>query len=237
MPDFAEQFMALALPPLQRGDVEELTRTVRKRFTTLEIAQLLWHARVDVRQVSALTLGMIGGAEAVSVLARALWDEEPDVVEMAEHGLWSIWFRLGKPAACESFARGVELLGEDRLGEALYELKDAIDLDPEFAEARNQLAIVHYLRGEYEASIRACEQCVSLMPSHFGATAGMGHACVQLGRLPEALRHYRRARKIHPKMPGLEDHLASLQERLKATPTHSPLWEEGGRGWQMPPDP
>ncbi|MEM7577706.1 MAG: tetratricopeptide repeat protein [Planctomycetota bacterium] len=226
MPDFAEQFMSLALPPLQRGDAEELSRTVRRRFTSLDIAQLLRHDRVDVRQVSALTLGMLGGADAVGVMARALHDEEPDVVEMAEHGLWSIWFRLGKPEASESFARGVELLGEDRLDEARNELLDAVELDPDFAEARNQLAITHFLRGDYDASIRACESCVSLMPCHFGATAGMGHACVQIGRPADALRHYRRARALHPRMPGLCDHLASLEEQFKNTSTPSPLRED-----------
>ncbi|MEM1445543.1 MAG: tetratricopeptide repeat protein [Planctomycetota bacterium] len=231
MPNFAEQFMALALPPLQRGDAEELSRTVQKRFTALDIAQLLRHERVDVRQVAALTLGMLGGADAVGVMARALHDEEPDVVEMAEHGLWSIWFRLGKPAANESFARGVELLGEDRLDEARQEFSDAIDLDPEFAEARNQLAITHYLIGNYESSIRACEFCVSLMPCHFGATAGMGHACVQLGRLSDALQHYRRAKAIYPAMPGLQEHLASLQERLKDASTPSPLSDDDDSAW------
>ena len=237
MADFAEQFMRLALPPLERGDAEGLARSVQREFTTLDVAQLLQHLRVDVRQVAALTLGMLGGADAVGVMARALHDEQPEVAEMAEHGLWSIWFRLGDPHSSESFARGVELLGEDRLGEALGELRDAIELDPDFAEARNQLAIAHYLRGDYAASIEACEQCVSLMPCHFGATAGMGHACVQLGRLTEALRHYRRARSIHPRMPGLDEHLASLQLRLHDEPTHSPLWEEDGRGWSMPPGP
>ncbi|MEM1097972.1 MAG: tetratricopeptide repeat protein [Planctomycetota bacterium] len=231
MPDFAEQFMALALPPLQRGDAEELSRTVQRRFTTLDIAQLLRHERVDVRQVAALTLGMLGGPDAIGVMARALHDDEPDVVEIAEHGLWSIWFRLGRPESNESFVRGVELLGEDRLDEARSELRDAVQLDPDFAEARNQLAIVHYLEGDYAESIRACEACVSLMPCHFGATAGMGHGCVQLGQLHDAMRHYRRARSVHPRMPGLDEHLATLQYRIDDQPANSPLWEDGrGRG-------
>lgn len=214
MPNFAERFMTLALPSLQSGDADALRRSVGQAYTVPDIAQLVQNRRVDVRQVAALTLGMLGGADAIGVMARALHDDEPDVAEMAEHGLWSIWFRLGKPEASESFARGVELLGEDRLEDALGELHDAAELDPEFAEAHNQLAIAYYLLGRHDESIRSCQRCVALMPCHFGAIAGMGHGHVQRGELGEALRHYRRARSIHPRMPGLEEHLASLEQRL-----------------------
>lgn len=217
MDQLADQFLAATRPALEAGDAEVLAAEVRRHFTTPDIAQLLQHPRVEVRQVAAIVLGLIGGADVVGVLARALHDPEIEVVQMAEHALWSVWFRLGLSSANESFVNGVRLIGEERYAEALAELDDAVAEDPEFAEARNQCAIALYLLERYEESIARCEEAVSLMPCHFGAIAGMGHGYVHGGDLAEALRCYRRARAIHPGLPGIDEHIAEIERRLHAT--------------------
>ncbi len=82
----------------------------------------------------------------------------------------------------------------------MVHLTRAIELDSSFAEAYNQRAIVHYLCERYEQSAVDCQAAVKRMPCHFGAWAGMGHCCVHLGKMDEALKAYERALEINPHM-------------------------------------
>ena len=214
MTDFASRFLDTVRPALAAGDVQALAARLQQDYTTADIAQLLEHRCLDVRQVAAISLGLVGQADVVCVLAKALKDPEPAVVQMTEHAMWSIWFRLGGKASEQSFAAGVRLIEEERYEAALEELDTAIEQDPDFAEAHNQSAIALYLLERYEASVACCEQAVTRMPCHFGAIAGMGHGHVHLGQLDAALGCYRRAQLIHPHLPEIGEHIACLEARL-----------------------
>ena len=88
------------------------------------------------------------------------------------------------------------------------------ELDPKFAEAYNQRAIVHYLREEFRASIDDCHRAVELMPEHFGAWAGAGHNEAHLRRWHCAMKAYERALVINPHMRAIRDAVRELRERL-----------------------
>jgi tetratricopeptide (TPR) repeat protein len=99
------------------------------------------------------------------------------------------------------------------LGTATEHFDRAIAMDCTFAEAYNQRAIVRFLRDQYEESIADCRKTVRLMPSHFGAWAGMGHCFLHLGQMPHALKAYERALAINPHLTGLRETMAEIQAR------------------------
>jgi tetratricopeptide (TPR) repeat protein len=90
----------------------------------------------------------------------------------------------------------------------------AIELDPTFAEAYNQLAIVHYLEERYDESIEQCRKTVELMPCHFGAWAGLGHCHCHSGRLQDALECYEKALSINPHLEGVSQAVEELKQKL-----------------------
>ena len=127
----AKTFLAALRPALSRGDADEVAQAVNGLLDARELAELLQHNEPDVRRVAAFVTGLVGDRCAVGPLSRLLHDYDETVVKMAEHGLWSVWFRDSTAEAAEPFARGVEMLADERLDEALLALRRASELDPD----------------------------------------------------------------------------------------------------------
>ena len=136
---------------------------------------------------------------------------------MAEHALWSIWFRLGAtPVANAALCRGARALGERDFAGAVAHFDAALAADPDFAEAYNQRAIARYLTDDFRASVADCREAVRLMPCHFGALAGMGHCYLHMDKLHHALRCYRRALDVYPHLEEVRQSVAEIERRLLA---------------------
>ncbi len=210
----ADEFLRAVTPALDRGDVEALRDEVNRRWVPADLCCLLTHADLDTRRTAVVTLGVVGDRGVVGCLTRCLHDDDAQVHQFAEDALWSIWFRSGKCAAAEAFREGVVALTEDDFPAAIAAFNRALDLDPDFAEAYNQLAIAHYLSGEWDASMSACRQVLALMPTHFGAMAGLGHCYAHRGELPQAIDCYRRALVINPRMSPIADAKKRLEAQL-----------------------
>ncbi len=210
-------FVSTVRPFLQAKDQSGLADLVRAKWSRDEIARLLDSSDVDARKVAALCLGLVGGRKCVDRLCPKLSDPDPVVHQMAEHALWSIWFRLGAtPAANRDLCRGARALGDRDFARAVRHFDAALVADPGFAEAYNQRAIALYLTDDFAASIDDCREAVRLMPCHFGAWAGMGHCHLHLDQLDHALRAYRRALDIYPHLSDVRQAIAEIRQRLAA---------------------
>jgi len=199
----ATEFLNVVRAPLAQGDAAQLAHAVRIRWRPSELAPLLRDPSVDVRRVAAVTLGLIGKEKSTPYLIRALRDEDLQVNQMAEHGLWSIWFRSGDPKAAKPFREGVALLSDESYDFAISKFQESIRLDPQFPEAHNQCAVAHYFVAQWEEAIGECRKTIELIPSHFGAISGIGHCYTQMDNLPQALRCYRWALRINPRMQAI----------------------------------
>ncbi len=210
-----QAFLNATLPALKSCDAATLAKTVLDRWTPAQVCRLIKHEQVDVRRVATVTMGMIGNMSHVNCLSNALTDSDRQVNQMAEHALWSIWFRSGSSQAAGPFREGLSLLAADKPEQAKEQFQRAAAIDPTFAEAHNQCAIACFLAGDYKESIKAARKAIQLVPKHFGAIAGMGHCFAQLGELGMALRCYRRARRVNPQLDGIAQTIASLQTKIK----------------------
>ena len=204
-------------PALADGKLAEALETVRKRWTTPQLIELLSHNSSDVRKVAALSLGLIGDKRAVQPLAVALHDTDAMVTQVAEHALWSVWFRLGKCAAICLVKHGNCHLHHGNYDVAVEKYSQAIAADPEFAEAYNQRAIAHYLGERFEQSVADCEATLARIPQHFGAMAGKGHCYAHLKQWPDARRCYRLALAIHPRLDGVAATLHQIDDLLRSS--------------------
>ena len=210
----AEEFISTLQPSLSQGRLAEALEYVRNRWTCPQILSLLEHKSPDVRKVAALALSLVGDRSAIIPLAIALHDKDAMVSQMAEHGLWAIWFRLGKPAAVNLVKCGNSHMHHGNNECAIEKFSQALNEDPTFAEAYNQRAIAHYLNERFEESIADCKAALALMPQHFGAMSGMGHCYAHLGQWSEAKRCYRLTLAIHPRLEGIEASLQQIDQLL-----------------------
>ena len=209
------EFMKVTLPALQKGDPADVARTVTLRWRPREICKLLDHKDPNVRRVAAVTLGLVGDRKIISCLTLALKDPDEQVNQMAEHSLWAIWFRACDSRAGQPFREGVGFLSREAYELAIGCFEKAILIDPDFAEAYNQCATAHLSLYEWPRAIEDAGKAVRLMPMHFGAIAGMGHAYTQMGQLDKAVSCYRRALDINPRMSAVSRMLNRLEQRHK----------------------
>jgi len=191
-------FVELVREPLQRRDTDALARLIQERWSHGQIVRLLQSSDADARKLAALALGFVGDRRSITALASCLKDSDPMVNQMAEHALWTVWFRSGSQEAQERVQRGSDLLSTKQFVLALKEFSSAIDIDPTYAEARNQRALTYYFMEDFMASIEDGQTVVQLMPSHFGAWAGLGHCHAHRGDAHHAVICYRRALGINP---------------------------------------
>ncbi len=207
------KFVKIVQPLLERQDLEGLVATLKKNWTKDQICGLLHDSNGDVKKVAALAIGFVGCKRCLSDLADLLKDPDPVMNEMAEHAMWSIWFRGSTPDANNQLARGAQALNQRELEQAIHHFNKALAIDPEFPEAFNQRAIAHYLAERYEHSILDCRRAIERNPFHFGAWAGMGHSHAHLNCFIQAIDCYERALDINPRLDGVQSTLDELREQ------------------------
>ncbi len=212
----AEDFMGVVGPLLDGGEPTRLAAAITARWRPRQLGPLLRHEGVEVRRLAALALGLVGDSSVTACLTRALRDADEQVHQMAEHGLWSIWFRGGDPEAYEPFRAGVAQLDAGAYKSAIEQFCRATAIDPDFSEAFNQTAIAQYLLGRWRGALDNCRHVISQVPCHFGALTGMGHSHAELGDLGQALECYRRSLSVNPRMPGIIGAVRRLEARLGA---------------------
>lgn len=209
----ASDFVARVQPLLEKQDLTGLLELLHSRWTYDQLKHLLAHSDHDARKVAMLALALVGGPCCIPTLVERLKDPEPCANQMAEHALWSIWFRSGSQKANCLLKRGSAALEQKDFSEAEALLTKAIEADPSFSEAYDQRAIVRYLTERYRDAIDDFKATVDRMPVHFGAWAGMGHCYAHLGQTIEAIRCYRKALDINPHLEGIAETIKELRRR------------------------
>lgn len=199
---------------LEGQNVQGLHSFLCSRYTPEEITALLSGPNDDARKVAALALSLVGGKCCVKDLSRQLCHPDPMVNQMAEHALWSIWFRCGSAEANQELCRGTRAMNRRDFDGAIEHFTRAIASDAGFAEAYNQRAIAYYLTERYDSSIEDCRRTVERMECHFGAWAGMGHCLAHEGRLAEAVVSYDKALAINPHLEGIRQVVRELRQNL-----------------------
>lgn len=134
----------------------------------------------------------------INALLEDLKNSNESIRNRATAELWRIWFHQKGQYGLELLERSQILLavGDTIQAEAL--LTQAIEEQPDFAEAWNQRAVLYYSLGEYEKSLDDCQQVIRLNPVHFGALHGLGLCHAALGNYRAAIRVFRKALDIQP---------------------------------------
>ncbi len=208
------EFVEAVQPVLERQDLTGLLALLKSRWTALQIVSLLSCPDDDARKVAALSLSLVGGTCCLGELASQLKDPDLMINQMAEHAIWSIWFRGGTPEANHQLCRGAEAISRGEHEHAIEHFNKALELCPIFPEAYNQRGLALYLLERYEESLADCRRAVELMPIHFGAWAGMGHCHAHQGKLHQAVECYERALSINPHMTQVRQAIAELKGKL-----------------------
>lgn len=202
-------------PDLYRAGLDEaigrFRQAVRERYTEGTLCRILEsHLDPTARRAAAAALGLIGSMACNATLASALHDDDDGVRQAAGEAIWEVWFR-------DDGDDDRELRQAARLpdvGERVAACDELIARRPGYAEAYNQRAIQHFVRGEYAKAVADCEAVLRLNPFHFGAASGMGQCYLRMHKPRAALRAFSHALELNPNLTHLNEVMASLRDTL-----------------------
>ena len=160
------------------------------------------HARsVQANETTAATTTtthegpMLRMEDLLLLLRHATRKEDALVIESV---LWIIWMSHADAAVCRAMRQGVSNMKRGRSSHAFDAFSLAARLDPNYAEPLNKLAALHHKASEYaQCSFRA-RAALDLLPSHYGALAGLGLSQERAGDSEGAVKSLRRALELHP---------------------------------------
>ena len=145
--------------------------------------------------------------------------KETDTVDEAqsvEVEIWKLWTITGKSDLDSFMVTGISAMRLGNLQHALMAFDLLVDNAPEFAEAWNKRATVHYMMGNYDASMADIRRTLLLEPRHFGALSGLGMIFANTGEDEAALKAFERALGIHPHLPGANAYRESIRRKKEA---------------------
>jgi tetratricopeptide (TPR) repeat protein len=169
----------------------------------------------QARLAGVARLADIGTMADADHVAKRLHDDDEQVRLLASDALWQIWSRSGVKAIDSQYQRGVQLMQASRLGEAVAVFSEIIKKQPGFAEAWNKRATIYFMLGEYQLSLKDCDEVMKRNRNHFGALSGYGQIYIELRDYKRAIDYLERALKVNPNLPGTSETIELLQEQLQ----------------------
>jgi tetratricopeptide (TPR) repeat protein len=100
-------------------------------------------------------------------------------------------------------------------GLAIKLLTAVIKIKPDYVEAWNRRATLHYMRKEYGQAMEDIRQVLVREPRHFGAISGLGMILNEFGDEKHALDAFRRALEINPHLSKIDEMVKTLTEKVE----------------------
>ena len=171
---------------------------------------------------AAVLLGQPAAADQTSPSLDPLFERlnstaDPMEAYSLERMIWGIWIDANDTAVDTRMAEGISLMHGGEFTGSLAAFDDVVRMAPGHAEGWNKRATVHYLMGNFEASVNDIRKTLELEPRHFGALSGMGLIYSTLGNDKGALKVYQRVLEINPQQFGLADRVRELKRKVKGS--------------------
>jgi len=201
--------LALALLVPAAASTEDMPRPSHERALSD-----LGSTDVEARRLSAAWMGELGTPADLPALFKALRDQDDIVRALTENAIWQIWSRSGDARVDRLFAAGVEQMNHGQAQAAIDTFTEIIGLKPDFAEGWNKRATVYFFIGEYDKSLRDCDEVIKRNPLHWGALSGYGQIYLHLDKPEQALAYFQRALAVNPNLQQVEQVIEQLKQAL-----------------------
>lgn len=140
---------------------------------------------------------------------------DADSAKLVENRIWALWFASGSDT-CDLLMTRVKTANDEKDLKLALQLLDAvIELKPDYTEAWNRRATIHFANKEYGKSLADIRQVLAREPRHFGALTGLGVIMQELGEDKLALEAFRRALAVNPHLAKVPEFVKSLTEKVE----------------------
>ena len=142
----------------------------------------------------------------------------PAEARLIEGRIWSEWMQSGSRTIDFLMSTAARAAQSGNPGLAFDHLDQIILTVPDYAEAWNRRATLHFMLGDYDASVRDIEETLAREPRHFGALSGLGQIMLRLERPRDARDAFQRTLGVYPANRNAQERLAEIEEELSGEP-------------------
>lgn len=140
---------------------------------------------------------------------------DADAAKLVEGRIWALWLASGSDTADLMMTRVKTAMDEKDTKLAIQLLDAVIDLKPEYVEAWNRRATIHFSNKDYGRSLADIRQVLAREPRHFGALTGLGVIMQEFNEDKLALEAFRKALAVNPHLSKVPDFVKSLIEKVE----------------------
>ena len=141
-------------------------------------------------------------------------DDEDSAKAIAE-AIERIWLHSGSATIDLLMERSMKAVAEKKQDLALKLLDQIVELAPDFTEAWNRRAYVHFVRSEIELALGDLRRALALDPNHFKALDGLGQILREIGQKKAALKAFKQLLEVHPYWSGAQQLVDELAREVE----------------------
>lgn len=208
---------ASRLPGAQSGRTGSPRTPVLAAFRSLS-RRVSVVARLLLISVAFMSPSLLQGDQNSDALP-ALFDElleaeDASIAARIESRIWREWLDAPDDVSGELLSRLNNAMQARDAALALELADELVETAPDFAEAWNKRATLHYLNGDDDLSVADIGQTLALEPRHFGAISGLGLIFVRKGDPEAALEAFEKVLSISPASRNARRSAESMRREL-----------------------
>ena len=112
--------------------------------------------------------------------------------------IWQHWLEAPDEKSGQLMRKITSAMSAGDLAIALEHSDELLESYPDYAEAWNKRATLHYILGDNEASVADIGETLSREPRHFGAISGLGLIFIKEQNFDAALNAFEKVLEISP---------------------------------------
>ncbi len=141
-------------------------------------------------------------------------DDEESAKAIAD-AIERIWQFSGSPTIDVLMERSAKALAEKKNDLAIKLLNYAVEIAPDFTEAWNRRAYVHFLQNDFERALGDLRRTLALDPNHFKALEGLAQILREVGQKRGALQAFKKLLDVHPYWSGAQQAIDELERDVE----------------------
>ena len=150
-------------------------------------------------------------ADLYALLATA---DDEETAKAITDAIERVWLHSGSATVDLLMERSIKAMSDKKVDLALKLLDHVVDLAPDYTEAWNRRAYVHFVRNDIERALGDLRRTLALDPHHFKALDGLGQIMREIGQKKAALRAFKELLDVHPYWSGAKQAVEELEREV-----------------------
>jgi tetratricopeptide (TPR) repeat protein len=140
--------------------------------------------------------------------------DDEETAKAISDAIERVWLHSGSPTIDLLMERSIKAMSDKKVDLALKLLDHVVALAPDFTEAWNRRAYVHFVHNDVERALGDIRRTLALDPHHFKALDGLGQILREIGQKKGALKAFKQLLDVHPHWSGAKQAVEELEREV-----------------------